>query len=40
MRETIGRWPTSNWNEPSIAQEFRLSLIDAIAVGMFAAAYA
>jgi asparagine synthase (glutamine-hydrolysing) len=39
MRQTIERWPTRDWNDPSIAQEFRLSLIDAIAVGMFAAAY-
>jgi asparagine synthase (glutamine-hydrolysing) len=39
MRKVIERWPTRNWNEPSIAQEFRLALLDAIGVGMFAAAY-
>jgi hypothetical protein len=39
MRKVIERWPTRNWNKPSITQEFRLALIDAIAVGMFAAAY-
>ena len=39
MRKVIERWPTRDWNEPSIAQEFRLALVDAIAVGMFAAAY-
>jgi asparagine synthase (glutamine-hydrolysing) len=39
MRKAIERWPTSNWNELSIAQEFRLALLDAMAVGMFAAAY-
>ncbi len=39
MRKVVERWPTRNWNEPSIAQEFRLALLDAIGVGMFAAAY-
>jgi len=39
MRKVIERWPTHNWNEPSIAQEFRLALLDAIGAGMFAAAY-
>jgi asparagine synthase (glutamine-hydrolysing) len=39
MRRGIERWPTRNWNEPSIAQEFRLAMLDAIGVGMFAAAY-
>lgn len=39
MRKVIERWPKRDWNEPSIAQEFRLSLIDAIAVGMFSVAF-
>ena len=39
MRKVIERWPTRNWNDPSIAQEFRLALIDAIGVGIFIAAY-
>jgi asparagine synthase (glutamine-hydrolysing) len=39
MRRTIERWPTRDWSQPSIAQEFRLALLDAIGVGMFAAAY-
>jgi asparagine synthase (glutamine-hydrolysing) len=39
MRKVIERWPTRNWNEPSIAQQFRRALLDAIGVGMFAAAY-
>lgn len=39
MRKVIERWPTRNWNEPSIAQEFRLALLDAIGAGMFAVAY-
>lgn len=39
MRTAIERWPARDWNEPSIAQEFRRALLDAIGVGMFAAAY-
>jgi len=39
MRKAIVRWPTRDWNEPWVAQEFRNALIDAIGVGMFAAAY-
>jgi asparagine synthase (glutamine-hydrolysing) len=39
MRKTIERWPARDWNQPAIAQEFRLALLDAIGVGMFAAAY-
>jgi asparagine synthase (glutamine-hydrolysing) len=39
MRRGIERWPTRNWNEPSITQEFRRALLDAFGVGMFAAAY-
>ena len=39
MRKVIKRWPTHDWNEPSIAQEFRSALLDAIGVGMFAVAY-
>ena len=39
MERVIERWPTRNWNEPSIAQEFRLALFDAIGVGVFAAIY-
>jgi hypothetical protein len=39
MRGSIERWPTRNWNDASIAQEFRVALLDAIGVGMFAAAY-
>ena len=39
MERVIERWPTRNWNEPSIAQEFRLALFDAIGVGIFAATY-
>jgi asparagine synthase (glutamine-hydrolysing) len=39
MRRAIEHWPANNWNEPSVAQEYRLALFDAIAVGMFAAAY-
>ena len=39
MRRAIGHWPTRDWNAPSIAAEFRVALLDAIGVGMFAAAY-
>jgi len=39
MQKAIGRWPSRDWNEPWVAQEFRNALIDAIGVGMFAAAY-
>lgn len=39
MRKAIERWPTRNWNDPSVTQEFRLALLDAIGVGMFAVAY-
>lgn len=39
MRKSIERWPAFDWNEPSIVQEYRHALLDAIGVGMFAAAY-
>ena len=39
MRNSIARWPTANWNEPAIVQEYRHALLDAIGVGIFAAAY-
>ena len=39
MQRAIERWPTRNWNAPSVTQEFRRALLDAIGVGMFAAVY-
>lgn len=39
MQRAIERWPTRDWNSPSVTQEFRRALLDAIGVGMFAAVY-
>jgi asparagine synthase (glutamine-hydrolysing) len=36
MRQAIDRWPTQDWNQLSVLGEYRLSLIGALAAGMFA----
>lgn len=39
MREAIERWPSRDWNEPALLQEYPNALIPALAVGLFAKAY-
>jgi asparagine synthase (glutamine-hydrolysing) len=36
MRQAIDRWPAEDWNRLSVLGEYRLSLIGALATGMFA----
>jgi asparagine synthase (glutamine-hydrolysing) len=39
MRSAIATWPTENWRTLPIIYQYRIALMDAISVGMFAAAY-
>lgn len=39
MRSAATRWPTEDWRTLPAVYQYRIALMDAIAVGMFAAAY-